>query len=76
MKLVQVLQFASPDGNVMERKGLYQNVIIQKAINTAWFAHRNDEGVVFSDSFHPIPLPTIALVLTAVSLCYSFMVLI
>ncbi|KAI0282036.1 hypothetical protein BC826DRAFT_881974, partial [Russula brevipes] len=63
----KVLKFASPDGNVVERKGLYQNIIIQKAINAAWFAHRNDEGIVFSETFHPIPLPTIALVLTAVS---------
>ncbi|KAI0286189.1 hypothetical protein BC826DRAFT_874380, partial [Russula brevipes] len=62
----KVLRFASPDGNVTERKGLYQNIIIQKAINAVWFARRNDEGVVFSKFFHPISLPTIALVLTAV----------
>ncbi|KAI0287420.1 hypothetical protein BC826DRAFT_917178, partial [Russula brevipes] len=53
-------------GNVLERKGLYQNPILQKAINVIWFANRIDEGVLYSKFFRPIPLPTIALVLTAI----------
>jgi hypothetical protein len=64
---VQVLKYASPEGNVLERKDLYQNDILQKAINAIWFANQKDEGVVFNKFFEPIPLPTIALVLTAVS---------
>ncbi|KAI0276822.1 hypothetical protein BC826DRAFT_928182, partial [Russula brevipes] len=51
---------------VSKRKGLYQSIIIQKVINITWFARRQDEGVIYSKLFHPIPLPTIALVLTAV----------
>jgi hypothetical protein len=70
MRLVQELRYASPEGNVLERKDLYQNDILQKAINIIWFANQNDEGVVFSKFFDPIPLPTIALVLTAVSTFY------
>jgi hypothetical protein len=57
----------------LERKNLYQNIIIQKAINIVWFAHRLDEGIVFRKFFYPIPLPTIALVLTTVSVC-SFLI--
>jgi hypothetical protein len=67
----QVLRFASPEGNVSERKYLYQNDILQNAINAIWFANRSDEGVVFSKFFEPISLPTITLVLTAVSTVYS-----
>ncbi|KAI0298204.1 hypothetical protein BC826DRAFT_907102 [Russula brevipes] len=55
-----------PNGAVTERKGLYQALIIQKAVNAVWFAHRCDEGVLFPTYFHPFPLPAIALVLTAV----------
>jgi hypothetical protein len=72
-KLVQVLRYATPDGKVSERKGLYWNLIIQKVINIVWFAKRLDEGVVNPKFFYPIPLPTIALVLTAVSFC-SFLI--
>jgi hypothetical protein len=64
---VQDITFATPEGNVSKRKGLYQSIIIQKVINITWFARRQDEGVIYSELFHPIPLPTIALVLTAVS---------
>ncbi|KAI0287572.1 hypothetical protein BC826DRAFT_1117581 [Russula brevipes] len=60
------LKFCQPDGLVAERKGLYQNVIIQKAVNIIWFAHRRDEGVEFPGYFHPFPLNAIALVLTAI----------
>ena len=67
-KPAQELTFATPEGNVSGRKGLYRNIIIQKALNAVWFAHRRDEGVLFSQMFDPVPLPTIALILTAVRL--------
>ena len=50
-----------------ERKGMYQHPIIQKSINVMWFQNKWDEGVRFTGMFKPIPIPAIALVLTAVS---------
>jgi hypothetical protein len=50
-----------------QRKGLYKAQIIQKVVNTMWFANKRDEGVVFSEWFNPITPVTLALVLTAVS---------
>ncbi|KAI6009185.1 hypothetical protein EDC04DRAFT_2581712, partial [Pisolithus marmoratus] len=42
--------------------------LIQKIINTMWFANKHDEGIVFPEHFKPFPYPALALVLTAVSL--------
>ena len=50
-----------------ERKGMYQHPIIQKAVNVMWFQNKQDEGIRYTDTFKPIPVPAIALVLTAVS---------
>jgi hypothetical protein len=50
----------------LERKGMYQNPIIQKAVNLMWFQNKRDEGILYRDMFKPIPIPEIALVLTAV----------
>ena len=54
------------DSETDERKGMYQHPIIQKAINIMWFQNKRDEGVQFTNMFKPIPIPTIALALTAV----------
>jgi hypothetical protein len=48
------------------RKGMYNHPIIQKAVNAMWFQNKRDEGVIFTEMFKPIPVPAIALVLTAV----------
>ncbi|RDB14714.1 hypothetical protein Hypma_016210 [Hypsizygus marmoreus] len=53
----------------LDRKGLYQNPIIQKAVNTMWFANKNDEGIKYSDLFKPLPVQTIALVLMVIECC-------
>ncbi|KAI5994855.1 hypothetical protein EDC04DRAFT_2586138, partial [Pisolithus marmoratus] len=47
---------------------LSQGTSIQKIINTMWFANKHDEGIMFPEHFKPFPYPTLALVLTAVSL--------
>lgn len=44
----------------------YQHPIIQKAINTLWFKHKDDDGMTFQEHFSPIPIPAMALVLTVV----------
>ncbi|KAG6810013.1 hypothetical protein H0H92_013699 [Tricholoma furcatifolium] len=49
-----------------QRKGLYQHEIIQKAVNKMWFQKKRDEGVMFSGLFNPLPIPAIALMLTAI----------
>ena len=54
--------------DVDERKGMYQHPVIQKAVNVMWFQNKRDEGIRFTAMFKPIPVPAIALVLTAVSL--------
>ncbi|EDR12207.1 uncharacterized protein LACBIDRAFT_323308 [Laccaria bicolor S238N-H82] len=48
------------------RKGMYQHPIIQKAINCMWFKNRRDEGILFETFFKGMPLPAIALLLTAI----------
>jgi len=50
-----------------EQCGFLKAPIIQKIINTMWFANKNDEGVKHHVLFKPFPLPALALVLTAVS---------
>jgi len=50
-----------------KRRGFLKALIIQKIINTMWFANKNDEGIKQHSSFKPFPLPALALVLTAVS---------
>lgn len=38
-----------------------------------WFSHGADSyGVKYSESFNPIPLPTLALLMALVSFCISF----
>ncbi|EDR01732.1 uncharacterized protein LACBIDRAFT_332970 [Laccaria bicolor S238N-H82] len=48
------------------RKGMYQHPIIQKAVNCMWFKNRRDEGILFETLFEGMPLPAIALLLTAI----------
>ena len=50
-----------------QAKNIYKHPILQKAINTMWFKNKRDEGVVYPDLFSPISVPSIALILTAVS---------
>lgn len=54
------------------RKGMYQHPIIQKAINTMWFANKHDEGVSFYAYFNPVPIEALAFVLTAVCFMIAF----
>ncbi|KAH9926045.1 uncharacterized protein B0H18DRAFT_876831, partial [Fomitopsis serialis] len=49
-----------------ERKGIYRNPIIQKAVNAMWFVNKNDEGVVYRDFFEPFAIEALAFVLTAI----------
>jgi len=50
-----------------DRHGFLKVLIIQKVINTMWFANKNDEGIKHPMWFKPFPLPALALVLTAIS---------
>ncbi|KAI6022000.1 hypothetical protein EDC04DRAFT_2575350 [Pisolithus marmoratus] len=43
--------------------------LIQKIINTMWFANKHDEGIMFPKHFKPFPYPTLMLVLTAIECC-------
>ena len=56
-----------------KRKGIYSHPIIQKAVNKMWFKNKRDEGIMYPDYFNPISVPSIALILTAVS--YSLLLL-
>ncbi|KAG1902164.1 uncharacterized protein F5891DRAFT_949248 [Suillus fuscotomentosus] len=47
--------------------GIYKTGLIQEAVNDMWFANRSDEGIVYAKYFDPLPVQTIALILTAVS---------
>ncbi|KII82960.1 hypothetical protein PLICRDRAFT_180857 [Plicaturopsis crispa FD-325 SS-3] len=50
----------------LAHSGLYENKIIQKAINVMWFKNRQDIGVSFPEVFAPFPTVGIALVLAAI----------
>ncbi|KAI6046650.1 hypothetical protein EDC04DRAFT_2597785 [Pisolithus marmoratus] len=43
--------------------------LIQKIINTMWFANKHNKGIMFPKHFKPFPYPTLALVLTAIECC-------
>lgn len=49
------------------KHGIYKTGLIQEAMNHMWFANRCDEGIVHAKYFDPLPVQTIALILTAVS---------
>ncbi|KIM62578.1 hypothetical protein SCLCIDRAFT_1175667, partial [Scleroderma citrinum Foug A] len=51
------------------RRGFLKAPIIQKIVNTMWFANKNDEGIKYQTWFKPFPLPTLALILTAIECC-------
>ncbi|KAI6017983.1 hypothetical protein BKA83DRAFT_4058549 [Pisolithus microcarpus] len=51
------------------RRGFLKAPLIQKIVNTMWFANKHDDGVVFHNHYHPFPYPTLALVLTAIECC-------
>ncbi|KAI6038366.1 hypothetical protein EDC04DRAFT_2604104 [Pisolithus marmoratus] len=46
--------------------GFLKVPLIQKIINTMWFANKHDDGVVLHDYFKPFPLLALALVLATV----------
>ncbi|KAJ7059207.1 hypothetical protein C8F01DRAFT_1085044 [Mycena amicta] len=51
------------------RKGLYKNPVLRKAVNTLWFANRRDEGPSFPELYKPLPIPALALILTLIENC-------
>jgi len=51
------------------RHSPYSHPIIQEAINVTLFRDENDVGVVLHEHFSPMPIPIIALILTAVQCC-------
>jgi hypothetical protein len=51
-----------------DRSYWYENSIIQEVVNRALFPDRDGLGVQFADWFTPIELPTIALIVTTVSI--------
>ena len=55
------------DNGNPKRKGIYNHPIIEKAVNIMWFKNKHDKGILNLDYFNPISIPSIALVLTAVS---------
>ncbi|KAI6110411.1 hypothetical protein EDD16DRAFT_1486531, partial [Pisolithus croceorrhizus] len=49
--------------------GFLKVPLIQKIINTMWFANKHDKDIMFPEHFKPFPYPTLALVLTAIKCC-------
>jgi len=50
--------------------GFLKAPIIQKIVNTMWFANKNDEGIKYQTWFKPFPVPTLALILTVVRVMF------
>ena len=70
---ILIVDFQIHGTSVELRKGLYCNKILQKIVNAMWFANKHDEGIKYPEYFKPFPTPTLALVLTAVSVCSFIM---
>ncbi|KAG1811780.1 uncharacterized protein BJ212DRAFT_1301810 [Suillus subaureus] len=51
------------------KRGIYKTNLIQSVINHMWFANRSNEGIVYAKYFDPLPVQTMALVLTAIECC-------
>ncbi|KAI6034796.1 hypothetical protein EDC04DRAFT_3034099 [Pisolithus marmoratus] len=49
--------------------GFLKAPLIQKIINTMWFANKHDDRVMFHDYFKPFPYPALVLVLAAIKCC-------
>ncbi|KAI6029634.1 hypothetical protein BKA83DRAFT_4047772 [Pisolithus microcarpus] len=65
--LICVVQHMAADEG--ERRGFLKAPLIQKIVNTMWFANKHDDGVVFHKHYKPFPYPALALVLTAIECC-------
>ncbi|KAI0685865.1 hypothetical protein BC835DRAFT_1420832 [Cytidiella melzeri] len=54
---------------------MLRNQLLQDILNQAFFRNAKDEGIVYSDCFNAskggIPLPTIALIITAIDCAIS-----
>ncbi|KAG1801495.1 uncharacterized protein HD556DRAFT_1438520 [Suillus plorans] len=55
--------------DLSSKSGIYKTELLQQGINGMWFLNRSDEGVIYHKYFDPIPIKTIALVLTAIECC-------
>ncbi|KAI6097093.1 hypothetical protein F5141DRAFT_1011595 [Pisolithus sp. B1] len=51
------------------QRGFLKAPLIQKVINTMWFANKHDDGVLSHKHFKPFPYPALALVLAAIKCC-------
>ncbi|KIK11687.1 hypothetical protein PISMIDRAFT_39383, partial [Pisolithus microcarpus 441] len=65
--LILVIQHMAADED--GRCGFLKAPLIQKIVNTMWFANKHDDGVVFHNHYHLFPYPTLALVLMAIECC-------
>ncbi|KAG8727030.1 hypothetical protein FRC10_006495, partial [Ceratobasidium sp. 414] len=53
------------------RRGHYEGLVITRAIAAALFSGESSVGVMFHEFFDPIPIPTLAYVLTNIEFCLS-----
>ncbi|KAF8505173.1 hypothetical protein JB92DRAFT_3098557 [Gautieria morchelliformis] len=51
------------------RMGLFENPCTARILRAQWFADAHAEGISFHAYFNPIPLPTLALLFTAIENC-------
>ncbi|KAG2738353.1 hypothetical protein P692DRAFT_20758820, partial [Suillus brevipes Sb2] len=65
LKIGSIFVFKDPSS----KSGIYKTELLQQGINSMWFLNRSDEGVIYHKYFDPIPIKTIALVLTAIECC-------
>ncbi|KAG2157732.1 uncharacterized protein EDB93DRAFT_1078390 [Suillus bovinus] len=47
--------------------GIYKTKLIQLVVNDMWFANQTNESIVYAKYLDPLPIQTITLILTAVS---------
>ncbi|KAJ7055349.1 hypothetical protein C8F01DRAFT_464944 [Mycena amicta] len=64
LKTANAFNFKDP----VNKKGMYESGLLQKAANELWFANRRDEGPT-NKEFSPLPIPAVAFLLTVIENC-------
>ncbi|KAG1796856.1 hypothetical protein EV424DRAFT_1274860, partial [Suillus variegatus] len=67
LKMGSVFVFKNPSS----KSGIYKTKLLQQGINVMWFLNRSDEGIIYHKYFNPMPVKTIALVLTMIECCIN-----
>ena len=64
--ILSILTWTSLYQDPREMSGFCQGKIISEVLHAVWFNGKHSQGIIFENLFNPIPLETIAIILTLV----------